>query len=187
MTKKELEKELNEIKEILKNLTKGDNKPKIATTFGEVNVGEQFSYKGMKFTKLAEDLALLDTMDEKWGWCVFDGENNDYDKSVLKEYINTIFLQKVGIELDDLEMFDDNSWAKPLSKEEVEKYREYIRKFKYWSWLRSGDIYDANYACCLSPDGYYCTGYAHYAYAVRPSLHFKSNTLISGTISAEEE
>lgn len=184
MTNKEIEKELEEIKEILKVLTKGENEPKNATTFGEVKIGEQFIYRDKKFTKLSEDLALIDTIDKKWGYCIFDGENNDYDTSVLREYINTIWLKKVDINLEDFETFDNGDHARPLSLEEWKEYKGYIKKIDDWSWLRSGVGYNAGYAYDLSPSGVdYGTSGVGDSRAVRLSIHFKSNTLISVTIS----
>lgn len=152
MTNKEIEKELKEIREILKVLTK--NEPKNATTFGEVKIGEQFIYRDKKFTKLSEDLALIDTIDKKWGFCIFDGESNDYDTSVLREYINTIWLNKIDIDLEDFEIFDNGDVARPLSLEEWRKYKEFIREIDNWSWLRSGSFF----LLFVSPSGsFFCS------------------------------
>ena len=181
MTNKEIEKELKEIREILKSLTKGGNEPKNATTFSKVKIGEQFIYRNKLFTKLDEDLALIDTIDKKWGFCIFDGKSNDYDNSVLREYITKIWLDKVDIDLEDLGItFDNGDVARPLSLEEWRKYKQYINCANYSSWLRSGSYGNAKYACYLEPSGdNYYTYVVDLSLAVRPALHFKSNTLVS--------
>lgn len=133
MTVKELEKKLNELQAELESLKNKKDK----LTFAGVKVGESFVYNDLEFTKLNEQgLSIINTYNDID--CCFDNYDNNYEKSLIRYFINNRYCELMKINKEDLEPV--NSWGDKLtllSKEEYEQYRSVIKNYDSWWWLRS--------------------------------------------------
>lgn len=135
MTNKELEIELNKLREEIRAL-KGKKKE---LTFADLKVGQSFKYQGLEFTKLDDELSIINTYKDID--CCFDNYNNDYEKSLIRYFINNRYCELMNINKDEL--LEVNEWGDKLtllSKEEYERYREHIKKYNSCWWLRSPSI-----------------------------------------------
>lgn len=158
----------------------------------EINVGEQFKYKGFHYTKLNEDnLCILDDKKDNWYQeCLFDNVNNDYATSLIRHYIKSAkYLNFLGLKKSDF-LSDKFGFKKDklflLSEEEYERYRFLINPYGDGFWLCSAYTSLTSTACYVDYYGDLDYGYVSYVYVsstgytVRPALYLKSSILVEG-------
>ena len=175
MTNKELEIELNKLKAEIKAL-KGETP---TLKIKDIKVGEKFKYKDLEFTKLNENgLSIINTYKNNMD-CPFDNINSNYEKSLIRYFINNRFCELFNINKDDLE--EVNDWGDKLtllSLEEYKTYRDIIPNINGSWWLRSpSGYYDEEY---VSGNGSISDYYVdNIDVGSRPALIFKSDTMVS--------
>lgn len=156
MTNKELEKELKQLKEKIAKLElnqKVDNKQ---LTIDDVQVGQQFEYCGRIYTKLNEDnYCIIDDFDSDFMYCIFDPITNNYDESIIRQYINSDrFIERLGVNKDDIKPHYKEDLITLLSKEEYEEYRDLIQDYDGWWATRSAYSSYYIYFCSIGTTGY---------------------------------
>lgn len=165
--------------------------------------GTEFTYKGYKFTKLADEdescYCLLNGIVAKTRF----GDTNDWAKSAIRKFLNSfddeLHTSKVlpNIHIDDLAEVELNYSAYGIPNGRA-KDRITLLSCEEWYWyyfildldlkpafntgLRSGYRTVAFFAYYLNTDGQYYYHYVTSSYAVRPALHLKSSL----TVEVEE-
>ena len=155
MTNKELEKELKQLKEKIAKLElnqKVDNKQ---LTIDDVQVGQQFEYCGRTYTKLNEDnYCIIDDFDSDFMYCIFDPITNNYDESIIRQYINSDrFIERLGVNKDNIKPHYKEDLITLLSKEEYEEYRDLIQDYDGWWATRSAFSASATNFCSITNVG----------------------------------
>lgn len=140
------------------------------TTYGDLVAGDTFEFKGHEFTKLRDGRAIINDYDENFMDCPFDNVDNDYDKSLIKFYINDKYLNLLGLVAEDFGAYGIS--CNLLSKEEYEENRDLIKNFEYFWWLRSGLSSTSNYAYGVNTVGIVNSDCVTYPYGVRPAFNF---------------
>lgn len=139
----------------------------------DVKVGEQFTLVNNKYTKLNEHgYCLLDEYGKdvpNWSkFQPFDGKDdcsNDFDKSTIKEFINSDYFWN-----DVLEIIPQKVTL--LSIEEFEEYKDIIKTYSIPYWLRSNDDNNNYYSMLVHPSGSTCYGDVNSSIGVRPAVYF---------------
>ena len=124
-------------------------------TISDIKVGEQFVYAGRNYTKLNESgFVIIDEFDSDFMYCIFDPITNNYDESLVRYYINSDrFIEKLGVNKEDIINHYLDDCITLLSKEEFENYEELIRDYDGWYWTRSTFSPNSNYACIINNNG----------------------------------
>ena len=139
--------------------------------YGDLVAGDTFMFKGHEFTKLRDGRAIINDYYENFMDCPFDNVDNDYDKSLIRFYINDKFLDLLGLVAEDFGAYGIS--CNLLSKEEYEENRDLIKNFEYsYWWLRSGCASKSTYAYGVSPDGGVEHDHVTYPDGVRPAFNF---------------
>lgn len=150
-----------------------------------LKVGEQFILNGNTYTKLNEQgYCLLDEYNASIpDWVKFmafdskDDYSNDFEKSTLKEYINSNFFKNEILGVADY--LQPNTEITLLSVEELDEYKEQIKKFFACSWSRSSHYSNSNYAYYVNSSGSsYDYTRVKYSYAVRPALYLNPESAV---------
>lgn len=165
MTNKELEIELNKLKKEIRAL-KGD---KNELTFADLKAGQSFKYQDLEFTKLDDELSIIDTYKDIN--CCFDNYNNDYKKSLIRYFINNRYCELMNINKDEL--LEVNEWGDKLtliSKKEYEQYEGYIKNYDNYWWLRSPHAGDGNGAWFVYDFGSVSDNVVDGSYGARPAF-----------------
>lgn len=168
----------------------------------EVKNGEVFKLAGYEWIKFSDENGVVtavikDVLDD-----MTFGENNDFGKSSILEWLKTKFLpdieKAVGeeniveheVDLFTLDGYD--KWGKIKTKVSIptfDFYRNNVKIFdkykadKYW-WLATADCVSEHagndyWVSCVSPDGDMISGICNYHRGVRPFLTFLSFILVS--------
>lgn len=150
MTNKELEKELKQLKEKIAKLELSQKTDK-QLTIADIKVGEQFEYCGRTYTKLNEDgFCIIDDFDADFMYCIFDPITNNYDESLMRNYINSDrFIEKLGVNKDDIKPHYKEDLITLLSKEEYEEYRDLIQDYDGWWATRSAGSTATYFFCYI--------------------------------------
>lgn len=156
------------------------------TKLKNLKVGEQFILNGNTYTKLNEQgYCLLDEYNalipDLVKFMAFDSKDdcsNDFDKSTIKEYINSDFFKNKILRFDDY--LQPNTEITLLSVEELEEYKEHIKEFFAYSWSRSSYYNYSRSAYCVDPSGSssYDNNVSN-SYAVRPALYLNLQSAVS--------
>ena len=148
MTNKELEKELKLLKEKIAKLELNQKTDK-QLTIADIKVGEQFEYRGRTYTKLNEEnFCIIDDYDDNFMRCIFDPITNNYDESLMRNYINSDrFISRLGVNKDDIEPHYKDDLITLLSKEEYEEYKDLIQDYDGW-WATRSAISNYNNIFC---------------------------------------
>lgn len=144
--------------------------------YGDLVAGDTFEFKGHEFTKLRDGRAIINDYDEHFMDCPFDNVDNDYDKSIIKFYINDKFLDLLGLVAEDFGGYGIS--CNLLSKEEYEENSDLIKNFEYFWWLRSGDTSTSNRAYCVNTVGIVNSDCVTYRDGVRPAFDFADDILV---------
>ena len=168
--------EIKQIKNKLEEIEKELNK---STTIDDIKVGEQFIYKRHNYTKLSKNnYCIIDDYDSSFMSCIFDPMSNDYDESLVRQYINSDrFINRLGVNKNDLQVCDDDENRITLiSVGEYEYYQDSIRDYG-WGWMtRSSYSYSDNYFCFFYGNGTVNYSYVCSGYGVRVCFVLKPNT-----------
>lgn len=178
MNKKELEERLERLENLIKKHFEIENiEPTL--TFKDIKVGESFKYKDLEFTKLEENFALIDTYNDEYSDCVWDNVNNDYDKSLIRHYINRRYLDLMGIDEDDLLPVYNDDLVTLITKEQYEEHRDNIKSWDRWWATRSTSSGYAGYFCGISSYGNITGTSVNLTFGVRAGFNFKPDTIVS--------
>lgn len=132
----DIREEIKKLKERLSSLEKQvtDN-----GTISEIKVGEKFVYCGYNYTKLnKENFCIVDDFDDDFMRCIFDPTTNNYNESLIRQYINSDrFIERLGVKPEDIIEHYKNDKITLLSVEEYEEYRDLISDYDYWWATRS--------------------------------------------------
>lgn len=155
MTNKELEKELKLLKEKIAKLELNQKTDK-QLTIADIKIGEQFEYCGRIYTKLNEDgFCIIDDFDADFMYCIFDPITNNYDESLMRNYINSDrFIEKLGVNKDDIKPHYKDDLITLLSKEEYQEYEDLIQDYDGWWATRSASSYSNSGFCYIGGSGY---------------------------------
>lgn len=174
MTNKELEKELKLLKEKIAKLELNQKTDK-QLTIADIKVGEQFEYCGRTYTKLNEEgFCIIDDFDADFMYCIFDPITNNYDESLMRNYINSDrFIEKLGVNKDDIKPHYKEYLITLLSKEEYQEYEDLIQDYDGWWATRSASSGSYSYFCCITNLG---SIYYYYVYnSFRARIGFTLN------------
>lgn len=141
----------------------------------ELRVGQSFRVDGNEYTKLNDtNLCILDTYTEID--CLFDFHDSDYDKSLLRCYINNCFCELMNIDKSMLEPVYKSDYLALLSEQSFENYESFISTgyFGEW-WLRWGFNAYCNSAPVVTPCGFVTCVCVDNICSVRPVLIFKKS------------
>lgn len=178
MNKKELEERLEKLENLIKkHFEIEDVEPTL--TFKDIKVGESFKYKDLEFTKLEDEFALIDTYNDDYSDCVWDNVDNNYDKSLIRHYINRRYLDLMGIDEDDLLPVYNDDLVTLITKEQYEEHRDNIKSWDRWWATRSTDSSFANYFCYIYNGGSVTSYYVGSTSGVRAGFNFKPDTIVS--------
>lgn len=189
MTNKELEKELKLLKEKIAKLElnqKVDNKQ---LTIDDIEVGQQFRYCGRTYTKLNEEnFCIIDDYDEMFMRCQFDPITNNYDESIIRKYLNSDrFIERLGVNREDIKPHYKEDLLTLLSVEEYEEYRDLIKDYDFWWATRSANP-NANYTFCyISNYGSINSNVVNFTTGVRLGFNLNPNTPVDRKGNNEEE
>lgn len=90
MNNKELEKKVEELERMIKKYFETPVKGERQLTIDDIEVGQQFKYCGHTYTKLNEEnFCIIDDFDNDFMYCIFDPITNNYDESIIRQYINS--------------------------------------------------------------------------------------------------
>ena len=125
MTNKELEKKVEELERMIKKYFETPVKGERQLTIDDIEVGQQFKYCGHTYTKLNEEnFCIIDDYDEMFMRCQFDPITNNYDESIIRKYLNSDrFIERLGVNREDIKPHYKEDLLTLLSKEEYEEYQ----------------------------------------------------------------
>ncbi len=147
--------------------------------YSEVRPGQSFRYDELKFTKLNDTMSIIDTIDRDVSFCIFDNFDNNYEKSLIRHYINNRYCDLMCIDKTELLPINDlGDKLQLLSLEEFNDFENYIKLVDCCYWLRSPHPYDSYSAFLVYNDGDWDDNGVDGASAVRPALIFQSNTIV---------
>lgn len=174
-----IKREIKQIKNKLEQIEKELNK---STTIDDIKIGEQFKYKGHNYTKLNNNnYCIIDDYDNRFMRCVFDPISNNYEESVVRQYINSDkFTERLGIDVCDLKTcYNGEDCITLLSKTEYECYGNNIRDYVCWWMTRSSSSTYDNTFCCIYNGGSILNDYVLNTYSVRVCFILKPNTPVT--------
>lgn len=179
---KEIKKINKQLSNLEKQITIADIKP---LTISDIKVGEQFVYGGRNYTKLNESgFVIIDDFDSDFMYCIFDPITNNYDESLVRYYINSDrFIEKLGVDKEDIITHYLDDYITLLSKEEFENYEEFIRDDIGWYWTRSTDSNSTLNACSIYTDGVINSISVNSALRVRVGFTLNPDTPISRKVN----
>lgn len=152
--------------------------------YEDLKIGQKFEWCGLKLVKLKDNLCIIyDLENIKGKFCIFDTYNNNYEESMIREYINGKFLKLNNIDKSCLLKIDDtDDYATLLSRDEFEKNKMILRGIKqdyYYWWLRSPYAVNSNFAYYVYYSGYIDNSVVCSTHAVRAAFILKSDTTVS--------
>ena len=171
--------EIKQIKNKLEQIEKELNK---STTIDDIKVGEQFIYNGHNYTKLTEyNYCIIDDYDDSFMNCIFDPISNNYDESLVRQYINSYrFIGRLGANKNDLEVcYDDKNCITLISMDEYKSYKNSICNYSCWWMSRSSYSSNDGYFCCFNSGGYVYNYNVNYSNGVRVCFILKHNTSVT--------
>lgn len=175
MNREEIEAKIAELQAQLDEMNK-------EVTYGDLKAGDRFEWCGLTFVKLKNDLALLDDLDNVKGkYCIFDPYDNNYNQSLIRQYINGKFLKLNNIDENCLLKVNDiGDIATLLSKEEYDENKDIISRLSCCWWLRSPYAV-GSYNAYVVYSGGDVHGYGVHGtdLAVRAAFNLKSDTIVS--------
>ena len=178
MNKKELEERLEKLENLIKkHFEIEDVEPTL--TFKDIKVGESFKYKDLEFTKLEDEFALIDTYNDDYSDCVWDNVDNNYDKSLIRHYINRRYLDLMGIDEDDLLPVYNDDLVTLITKEQYEEHRDKIKSWDRWWATRSTYSSYAYTFCGIISGGGVSGSFVNGTGGVRAGFNFKPDTIVS--------
>lgn len=189
MTNKELEKKVEELERMIKKYFETPVKGERQLTIDDIEVGQQFKYCGHTYTKLNEEnFCIIDDYDEMFMRCIFDPITNNYDESIIRKYLNSDrFIERLGVNREDIKPHYKEDLLTLLSKEEYEEYRDLIKNYDCWWATRSA--YSANYNgfCAIYNYGYIYGSGVSDTDGVRLGFNLNPNTPVDRKGNNEEE
>ena len=146
----------------------------------DIAVGEQFVYCGHTYTKLnKENFCIIDDYDSNFMRCQFDPMSNNYDESLIRNYINSDrFIEKLGVNKVDIKAHYKDDLITLLSREEYKEYRDLIKEYDAWWTTRSAHYYVTYGVCSISSPGYINSNNVNTTYGVRVGFNLDPNTPI---------
>lgn len=105
--------------------------------FKDLKIGENFSYNKLKFTKLDENLSIINT--HVFGisegcWCPLTGCSCEYEKSEIRKYLNKQYLCLLNFNILDLNPIFENDLVTLLDRVDYLKYKNLIEEWYYIKW-----------------------------------------------------
>lgn len=189
MTNKELEKKVEELERMIKKYFETPVKGERQLTIDDIEVGQQFKYCGHTYTKLNEEnFCIIDDYEEMFMRCQFDPITNNYDESIIRKYLNSDrFIERLGVNREDIKPHYKEDLLTLLSKEEYEEYRDLIKNYDYW-WATRSALSATNYLfCTITNFGYIINNLVNFTTGVRLGLNLNPNTPVDRKGSNEEE
>ena len=189
MTNKELEKKVEELERMIKKYFETPVKGERQLTIDDIEVGQQFKYCGHTYTKLNEEnFCIIDDYDEMFMRCQFDPITNNYDESIIRKYLNSDrFIERLGVNREDIKPHYKEDLLTLLSKEEYEEYRDLIKDYDCWWATRSASSYYTNAFCYISSNGSINYASVGYTNGVRLGFNLNPNTPVDRKGNNEEE
>lgn len=149
---------LEEIQELKDKLALLENKAKQQgeTTISDIKVGEKFIYCEHNYTKLNEDnLCIIDDFDAYFMYCIFDPITNNYDESIIRQYLNSErFINELKVNKDNIIPHYQDDLLTLLTIEEFNKYKTLIANYDVWWATRSAYSINSGNFCYISSSGY---------------------------------
>ena len=189
MTNKELEKKVEELERMIKKYFETPVKGERQLTIDDIEVGQQFKYCGHTYTKLNEEnFCIIDDYDEMFMRCQFDPITNNYDESIIRKYLNSDrFIERLGVNREDIKPHYKEDLLTLLSKEEYEEYRDLIKNYDCWWATRSATSGNISYFCGINFYGYIYNNIVYNTYGVRLGFNLNPNTPVDRKGNNEEE
>lgn len=189
MTNKELEKKVEELERMIKKYFETPVKGKRQLTIDDIEVGQQFKYCGHTYTKLNEEnFCIIDDYDEMFMRCQFDPITNNYDESIIRKYLNSDrFIERLGVNREDIKPHYKEDLLTLLSKEEYEEYRDLIKDYDCWWATRSAPSSGGNTFCDIASGGSIVNTSFGNTYGVRLGFNLNPNTPVDRKGNNEEE
>ena len=189
MTNKELEKKVEELERMIKKYFETPVKGEKQLTIDDIEVGQQFKYCGHTYTKLNEEnFCIIDDYDEMFMRCQFDPITNNYDESIIRKYLNSDrFIERLGVNREDIKPHYKEDLLTLLSKEEYEEYRDLIKDYDCWWATRSANSHTNNHFCTITNNGYINNIYVSNTSGVRLGFNLNPNTPVDRKGNNEEE
>ena len=189
MTNKELEKKVEELERMIKKYFETPVKGERQLTIDDIEVGQQFKYCGHTYTKLNEEnFCIIDDYDEMFMRCQFDPITNNYDESIIRKYLNSDrFIERLGVNKEDIKPHYKEDLLTLLSKEEYEEYRDLIKDYDCWWATRSATSATATIFCPIANYGYINANAVNPTYGVRLGFNLNPNTPVDRKGNNEEE
>lgn len=188
MTNKELEKKVEELERMIKKYFETPVKGERQLTIDDIEVGQQFKYCGHTYTKLNEEnFCIIDDYDEMFMRCIFDPITNNYDESIIRKYLNSDrFIERLGVNREDIKPHYKEDLLTLLSREEYEEYRDLIKNYDCWWATRSAYSNTYNF-CYITSNGYIFYHSVYLTYGVRLGFNLNPNTPVDRKGNNEEE
>ena len=189
MTNKELEKKVEELERMIKKYFETPVKGERQLTIDDIEVGQQFKYCGHTYTKLNEEnFCIIDDYDEMFMRCQFDPITNNYDESIIRKYLNSDrFIERLGVNREDIKPHYKEDLLTLLSKEEYEEYRDLIKDYDCWWATRSAASTNYYFFCNISFNGYINYNVVNGTLGVRLGFNLNPNTPVDRKGNNEEE
>lgn len=182
----DIREEIKKLKEGLANLEKqvADN-----GTISNIKVGEKFVYCGHNYTKLNEEnFCIIDDYDEDFMRCIFDPMANNYDESLIRQYINSDrFIERLGVKPEDIVEHFKNDKIALLSVEEYKEYKDLISDYDCWWATRSAYSANTYYLCNININGSIYYANVYYTTGVRLGFRLTPNTPVDRKGNEENE
>lgn len=143
-----------EIKELREKLARLEKQVACSHTISNIKVGEKFVYCGHNYTKLNEEnFCIIDDYDKDFMRCQFDPITNNYDKSIIRQYINSDrFVEKLGVKLEDIIAHYGEDKITLLSVDEYKEYGDLIDEYDWW-WATRSAYSNSTYTFYFINDG----------------------------------
>lgn len=189
MTNKELEKKVEELERMIKKYFETPVKAERQLTIDDIEVGQQFKYCGHTYTKLNEEnFCIIDDYDEMFMRCQFDPITNNYDESIIRKYLNSDrFIERLGVNREDIKPHYKEDLLTLLSKEEYEEYRDLIKDYDCWWATRSAYSADYTTFCDIGNNGDIGNSNVNGTSGVRLGFNLNPNTPVDRKGNNEEE
>jgi hypothetical protein len=150
----------------------------VTKLYKDIPCGRNFHYKKLSFTKLDDETAIINSLNFDYSNCYFDNINNEYDKSLIRYYINGKFLKFMGIDKEDLLPLYKSDLATLLTEQQYVKNKLFIKKWDCQWWLRDADLGRDIYTLVVNVFGGTWVNYVRYDGAVRVVVKFKPTTAV---------
>lgn len=189
MTNKELEKKVEELERMIKKYFETPVKGERQLTIDDIEVGQQFKYCGHTYTKLNEEnFCIIDDYDEMFMRCQFDPITNNYDESIIRKYLNSDrFIERLGVNREDIKPHYKEDLLTLLSREEYEEYRDLIKNYDCWWATRSAYSNGIYTFCTITIGGAIYINIVTVTSGVRLGFNLNPNTPVDRKGNNEEE